>query len=101
MVAWRVAQRSGLVNQEPDITFVYMADTVILRQRQQLIRVKKYGNKYRNLLKRHYRVKTMRHVCIGSGCFLAKWGQNGREKNQVSSLSSDSLNPTKTRLQII
>jgi hypothetical protein len=78
-----------------------MADTVILRQLQQLIRVKKYGNKYRNLLKRHYQVKTIRNVCIGSGCFLAEWRQNGREKNQVSSLSSDSLNPTKTRLQLI
>jgi hypothetical protein len=31
-----------------------MADTVILRQLRQLIRVKKYGNKYRNQLKRHY-----------------------------------------------
>ncbi len=51
MVAWRVEESSGLVNQEPEITFVYMADTVILRQLQQLIRVKKYGNKYKNLLK--------------------------------------------------
>jgi hypothetical protein len=31
-----------------------MAATVILRLLQQLIRVNKYGNKYRNLLKRHY-----------------------------------------------